>query len=481
MVALMRVLLVLILFATAAAGDDDVVVRGDAGKALDSAVERSTGGSFWGAVLVAQKGEILLAKGYGSADYAGRPNTARSLFEIASTSKPFTAAAVLKLHMQGKVDVDDPIAKYFKRVPDDKKAITIRQLLSHTSGISGNIGVPYNSPLTRAQYVPQMLGKPLDTEPGEKFAYCNVGYALLAALVEEVTGQTFEDYCRKHLFKPAKLVDTGFIKDKSLDGKRVTTRVHDLLRWDRALRGDTVLDAKTKAIYYAPVRDSYACGWRVGTTSKGATKVEHSGGVEGYACNYVRYLEGDTVIAVLSNGKSNIHEITKTIEDQLFPPPRITASVDVTGYELSRYRAAEFEGTAAWRVTKKGEIIHVILEDPKRQQAVATIRLPVGSAKKLRADLVANSRGDVAGAKKQMDAGAYLRPYTLRDGKLEINDGLQLIVMPRYVGRDENGKVVDERVTLVLMDSKRRQWPVMAKMDARTAKTLVAGLEDALE
>ena len=87
----MRVLIVLILVGTARA-DEGTQVRGEVGKALDRAVQRSTGGSFWGAVLVAQKGEILLAKGYGSADYADRPNTARSLFEIASTTKQFTAA-----------------------------------------------------------------------------------------------------------------------------------------------------------------------------------------------------------------------------------------------------------------------------------------------------------------------------------------------------------------------------------------------------
>jgi CubicO group peptidase (beta-lactamase class C family) len=262
----MRALLLCLLAPLAAAGDGTVVL-GEEGAALDADVQRASGGAFWGVVLVAKGGETLLAKGYGNADYASRPNAPDTLFEIASTSKSFTAAAILKLEMDGKLRVDDPIAKHLKGVPKDKRGITIHHVLTHTSGLSPNVGVPYASTVSRPEFIRFVLSKPLESAPGEKFAYCNSAYALLAAIVEEVTGKSFEEYSRKKLFEPAGLVDTGFIGDEALDGARVTVRrerlrpgatardwfwgwgyrgmggvvttAQDLLRWDRALRGAT--------------------------------------------------------------------------------------------------------------------------------------------------------------------------------------------------------------------------------------------------
>lgn len=160
---------------------EDEVVEGSLGRKLDQAVWKGSRGDFWGAVLVAKDGEILLAKGYGEADYDERPNTANTLFEIASTSKQFTPAAVLRLHQDGKLKVTDAIAKHLRGVPKDKRGITIHHLLAHTSGIPGNAGVPYASKMARKQYVKHVLAQPLVSEPGTIFAYNNAAYALLAA------------------------------------------------------------------------------------------------------------------------------------------------------------------------------------------------------------------------------------------------------------------------------------------------------------
>ncbi|MHC4340524.1 MAG: serine hydrolase domain-containing protein [Planctomycetota bacterium] len=496
--------------AALARSEDETVVRGAAGEKLDRIVQRTTGGGFWGVVLVASKGEVILAKGYGFADYFSRPNTPRTLFEIASTSKPVTAVGILKLRMEGKLRLEDSLAKFFKGVPDDKQGITIRQLLTHTSGISPRVGIPYASRLTREQAVKHFLKAPLVTEPGEKFAYCNCAYAILAAIIEKASGRSFESYMKKEVFGPAGLVDTGFVQDRSLDSERMTTRLsermpgatagdwhwswgyrgmggvvttaYDLLRLDRALRGDKLLDEQAKRDLYTPALDGYACGWRVGTTARGTKKFQHSGGVEGYAANYVRYLEEDAVVVLLSNGKSDIHSVTKAIEEQLFPPPRIRLTIDVGPYELSEYKAAEFSGTAAWNVKKWGGEILVVLEDSKKKRAVATIHLPEGAASKLHSDLAAQLAGRRGREKKTvMDAGAYLRPYNLEEGKVEISDGLELQVMPRYTGRGRKGeRIVDERITFIVLDKKRGQWPIMAKMDRRTAKALLKDLQETL-
>ncbi len=330
---LLPVLLLAFLPASLAVAAEDEVVVGEVGRMLDDAVTRGGRGAFWGAVLVAKDGKVLLAKGYGSADYAERPNTANTLFEIASTSKSFTAAAILKLEMDRKLKTSDKLSTFFRKVPPDKRDITVHHLLTHTSGIPGDAGDPYASPISRKAYVARVLSKELVSKPGKAFAYNNAAYALLAAIVEEASHATFEKYSQKKLFKPAGLQDTGFIKDASLDTDRETVRrgdripeatatdwhwgwgyrgmggvvstVHDLYRWDRALRDGKVLDVDAQAKYHEPFREGYACGWRVERTDRGTRKIHHSGGVHGYACQYARFPEDDTVVVILSNGKSS--------------------------------------------------------------------------------------------------------------------------------------------------------------------------------
>jgi len=320
---------------------------GKVGERLEQALQEALGTDFWGSVLVAKKGDILLAAGYGMADYKAEPNTAITLHELASVSKQFAATAILHLQRKKKLSITDTLDKFFDDVPEDKRAITLHHLLTHTSGISGKIGVPYASTLPRKRYVEQMLAETLANEPGKAFEYCNVGYALLAAVVEEVTKGTFEEYLEKNMFGPAKMGDTGFITDRDLiktkrASKRrtdepgdwtaanwhwgwgyrgmggVVTTVYDLHRWDRALRGTKILDEKSKEILYEPVKDGYACGWRVEKTKRGTRKVSHSGGVAGYGINVVRYLEDDVEIYVLSNDGKAAFAATEAVEAQLF-------------------------------------------------------------------------------------------------------------------------------------------------------------------
>jgi len=505
---LLPLLLLATLSGPAWAGDDEVV-SGDLGKELDATVARASHGAFWGAVLVAKEGKILLAKGYGEADYESRPNTANTLFEIASVSKLFTAAAVLRLAMDGKLKLSDPIAKHLRGVPKDKREITIHHLLTHTSGLRQDAGVPYASKISRAEYIRHVLKDPLVTRPGEVFAYNNAAYALLAALVEEVSGTSFEKYSEQKLFGPAGMKDTGFIGDSDLDKTRqaarrgermpnataidwfwgwgyrgmggVVTTVHDLYLWDRALKGDRILDARTREIYYDPYREGYACGWRVERTERGTLKVHHSGGGHGFACQYSRLPEDDVVVAVLSNGKTNLFEIEKALLDVILPPPTITARLDVGAFEPDARQIATLPATLAWRVEKAGEGVEVHLDETSSGKTAVTLALPHGPAQKLAHDLTTALRDQTGGA-SGFEAGLYLQPYRLTGPQLEIVDGLSLMVKSRYVGRGEGGvRVVDERITLSVVDTIRHQWPVMVKMGADEARALLTGLEHALE
>jgi CubicO group peptidase (beta-lactamase class C family) len=315
---------------------DPTVVEGELGKDLDRAVTEKAK-EFWGAVLVARQGKVVLAKGYGFQDYKETPNTPVSLFEIASTSKQFTAAAILKLESEGKLKTTDSITRFFTDIPADKKKITVHHLLTHTSGLVGGGGLSYASTVDRDGAVKEWLKDPLDFQPGEKFQYSNRGYGLLAAVVEVASGKTFEEYMKSKIFDPAGLTDTGFVKGEGFDVKRVTVRksdetpgtasdwfwgwgyrgmggvvttVYDLLKWDRALRTEKILKKSSLEKYYTPEKETghfsakYACGWEVETTPRKTTRVFHTGGVAGYKCQIIRYLDEDAVIIVLTNDKN---------------------------------------------------------------------------------------------------------------------------------------------------------------------------------
>ena len=301
----------------------------------------------------------------------------------------------------------------------------------------------------RDQMVRHVLTPPLKTRPGETFAYCNFGYALLAAIVEVASGKSFEDYLKEKLFKPAGLVDTGFIQDKALDARRVSTRLSDrtpeataldwhwgwgyrgmggvvttaldLLRWDRALRGNKILDEATKAVAYTPYRDGYACGWKVEKTERNTTRCHHSGGVAGYAVNYVRDLEEDLVVVVLSNGKSNLHEVTRNVDRHLFPMPQLTATLDFKSEDLGRLKSVVFPRNTTWRVQKGARSVFLTLHPRGGQRAAGTITLPPGYARKLGHELEQALRqkgSPEAKGPARMEAGFFLRPYVLQDGRL---------------------------------------------------------------
>jgi CubicO group peptidase (beta-lactamase class C family) len=315
---------------------------------FDEAVQRVAGKDFWGTVLAARDGKIVFVKGYGFADHKAKPCAPDSLFEIASASKQVTATAILRLEQQKKLKTTDSLGKFFPKAPKDKHGVTLDHLLHHTSGLDPSLAVSYSWTGSRDQYVREILEKPLVEKPGEKFSYSNVGYALLAAVVEEVTKGTFEDYVRKELFDRAGLVDTGFIGDERLvKSDRVTVRrcddcqpdwtaakwwygwgyrgmggvvttALDVHAWDRALRGKDILSPAAKEKLHTTALESYACGWRVGRDPNGRKKAEHSGGVRGYVTQISRWLDEDALVVILTSGKPDLAGIERAVAEVLF-------------------------------------------------------------------------------------------------------------------------------------------------------------------
>ncbi len=310
------------------------IVLGESGENLDRIVlsfDKSEGG-FCGSVLVAARGKVILEKGYGLADVgAQKPIGTDALWDWASVSKQFTAAAVLRLQDQKKLRLDDPLSKLFKDVPADKAKVTLRQILNHTSGIESGFKQGWDfDAKKRDSFEALVLKLPMTSAPGEKWEYSNSGYAFAAAIVERVSGRSFEEYCEEQVFKPAGMKGATFIGRPGLDlacvprierGKGFSDRprsfafaygnelswgyrgcggavatARDMCNWDRALRGEKVLSKAAKEDLYRVGLNDYALGWFVKKTP-GGLRVEHTGGVLGVVTWYVRLLDEDIVVA----------------------------------------------------------------------------------------------------------------------------------------------------------------------------------------
>lgn len=194
-------------------------------------------------IAVVRHGETVLAKGYGYADLAERvPASANTVYRLASITKQFTAAAILHLAEEGKLSLDDRISDYLPDYPDPGRRITIRDLLSHTSGLSDVAVVPILEEAggvgyTRDQIIDLVASQPLDFEPGTGHSYSNVGYMLAGAVIERVTGTTYEDYLTDEVLGPLGLDHTSFCPDEPPRADR-WAHGYDLQHgnWPRALR-----------------------------------------------------------------------------------------------------------------------------------------------------------------------------------------------------------------------------------------------------
>ncbi len=342
--------------ALAQSKDPERLVTGPIGERIARYVEAAHAYGFSGAVLAARSGKVVAALGVGPADLDGKvPNDARTVFELASVTKQFTAAAVLVLVQLGKLKLDDPIHEHLPGVPDDCRAITIRHLLQHTSGIPGSNAQGGGDDL--AAVLPKFLAGGPRHPPGTHWEYWNQGYALLAAIVERASGDPFPVFCEKRLFRPAKAATACFTGDKAPAGVAVAIgrgrgeprsalahpygaygfqykgmggacgSVWDLWRWDRALRSDTPLKAAAKKDLFAPGLGDYALGWFV-RERDGRLVQQHGGSVRGFLCDVKRFPAEDAFVAVLCNRDDGpMGEVSNGVEAILFganrdvPPP----------------------------------------------------------------------------------------------------------------------------------------------------------------
>jgi CubicO group peptidase (beta-lactamase class C family) len=259
--------------------DDDL--RNKVDKYIHTAVDAG----FSGAVLVVKGGKVILHKGYGPADREKNiPVKKETVFDIGSITKRFTRAAILKLEEQGKLKRSDPLTTYFDDVPEDKTGITLEQVLEHTAGFHEYHDTTGDfEEMDRDQALRTILNQKLLFKPGDRKAYSNSGYTLLAIIIELASGQSYQSFFMEHLFKPAGMNRTGFYRDSLwkeeevaigyegrtigeknspfywphmtwalIGGGGMVSSVGELYKWIQALDANKVLSEKAKEKMYDP-------------------------------------------------------------------------------------------------------------------------------------------------------------------------------------------------------------------------------------
>lgn len=318
-------------------------------------------GGFNGAWLYAENGEIVSKGVMGFRDPESTlPIEEDTIFQLASVTKQFTAAAVMLTVREGKLGLDDEIIKFFPEL-EKYKGVTVRQLLSHTSGIPDYFDdmdwftkiweeekrVPGNDEIVR--FLLETEADPYFA-PGEDFAYSNTGYNLLALLVERLSRIPFEEFLQRNIFEPAGMKSTRcchirrdgvpfdnyaratVIEDDKLvadvdseDYRDVTafdglngddyvfTNIFDMFKWDRVLREGKVITLEEQKLMYTPGKlnngenagfegdEGYGFGWCVKNDEKLGLVVSHSGGMPGVGTLFERFIDADKMLVILTN------------------------------------------------------------------------------------------------------------------------------------------------------------------------------------
>ncbi len=283
---------------------------------------------FSGSVLIARNGEVLVRKGYGEADREQQViNTAQTKFRLSSLTKQFTAMAILILQAQGKLNVQDRICTYLSNCPTSWQAITIHQLLTHTSGIPDFTRLPdYSStmalPSSPTEPIARFKDKPLEFQSGKKFSYSNSGYILLGAIIDQASGKSYEAFLKENIFVPLQMVNSGYDHNKGdlAVGYRDQTNLADfvdmsipyaagglystvenLYRWDQALYTDKLIPKSLRDKMFTPFGGfGYGYGWGIGKDGDRLV-ASHTGGAQGFTSSITRYPNDKVVIIVLSN------------------------------------------------------------------------------------------------------------------------------------------------------------------------------------
>jgi D-alanyl-D-alanine carboxypeptidase len=315
-------------------------------------------------LAVIKDGKIIKVEGYGLANVElSVPVRPETVYKIGSVSKQFIASGIMLLIQEGRVSIDDKISKFLEGTPDTWKEITVRHLLTHTSGIVRE--APGFDPFkiqNDADVIKTAYPLPLRFAPGEKYEYCNVGYFALAEIIRKVTGKPWGDYLNERLFLPLEMnatrttTMTEIVQNRAngyvwRDGKLRNANIYfalrpsgaflssvlDLAKWDAALYTDRILKQSVRDQMWSPVKlnngasHPYGFGWQLDTVG-GHRRVHHGGSLPGFRAALARFVDDKLTVVVLTNGdNANPSAIALGVADLYIPgliPKRTVTRID---------------------------------------------------------------------------------------------------------------------------------------------------------
>lgn len=441
---------------------------------------------FNGSALVARDGRVMLAKGYGMASFEmGVPNRPDTKQWIGSVTKVFTATMVMRLVDQGKLSLDARVSDllpWYRK--DTGESITVRQLLSHTSGLPDYMHLPGigrdgfrqqvgDEPIEVRAFTEKWCSADLAWEPGTKWGYSNSGYVVLGAIVEQVTGQSFEKALQVIVLEPAGMQDTGDLAARPravvpgltsgyerAGGVVVTRRpwnlstafgagamystVEDLERFDRALYRDDFVSPAGRAAMFTPGVGGYGCGWEVQTLPIGPGKADRTvAGHEGFIfwsiARAYRIEQERIFVALVNNtGDAALPAMFAGIADILYgrepawPKPSAAEAVHRLASEsggeaaAARYRELAETKPAEYEFSERGLNVlgYALLAERKPESAVAIFRVMVDAYPTSGNAWDSYGEGLAAAGSRDEAIKAYARSLELDPGNANAIDAL---------------------------------------------------------
>ena len=382
-------------------------------------------GQFNGSILITENGRVVYKKGFGMANMEWNiPNGTDTKFRIASVTKQFTAAIVLQLVEEGKIRLDGKITDYLTDYRKDTGGkVTVHQLLNHTSGIPDYKNVTSN-PYSAADFVKKHVSGDFEFEPGTKYRYNNGGYSMLGAIIEKVTGKSYETVLQERILKPLGMTNSGYGHHAAIlrkhAGSYVKTpagyvnapyidmaipyaagsmysTVEDLYKWDQSLYEDKVLSADSRKLMFTPGLSNYGYGIRISDLPLGKsdrkTKIiwHGGGGINGFNSLISRAVEKRQTVIILDNGShgQNHPKITNSIlgilNGQPYDAPKksiteklykIAVEKDVAS-AVAEYRKLKAENSPAFDFSEAelNKLGYQLLDMKRRKDAIEIFRL----------------------------------------------------------------------------------------------------------
>lgn len=461
-------------------------------------------GQFNGSVLVADKGEVIYKKGFGMANMEWDiPNAPDTKHRLGSITKQFTAMLIMQLVAEGKLDLQATVSKY---LPDYSKEngdkITIHQLLTHTSGTPNYTSFPNffkdmsRNPYTPTEMVKTFADSTLDFTPGERFVYSNSGYILLGAIIEKVTGKTYEEVLQEKIFDPLKMKNSGFDHHSTILKKRATgyemkgskpenspyidmstpyaagslySTVEDLYLWDQALYTEKLLPKKYRDMLFGKYVEArgehYGYGWQIGTMPVGNTNdtipvISHSGGINGFNTLITREITDKSLVVLLNNtGGAPLYDINIAINAILkgktydLPKRSLANSVynEILAKDLkaglSFYQKNKSTDEFSLKESQMNSIGYSLLQAGNKNEAEAIFKLNIEAFPK--SSNVYDSYGEVL-----MEQGKNELAIINYKKSVELNPANEGgIAMLKKLGVETEGMVKDASVSDAILES----------------------------